>query len=699
MADDDSSSLSLGSTSSSIGVARKPPAAAAADSDSDSTVSLLPAKKQKQAAADDDSSSLSSLGSSSAASVKPAAKPAKPAAADDGSEDSSSSSSLESSEAAAPAETADDPSNKAASTGFRRFMAQKLGDDGVETVTSFLMSRAGKKQEAALWGTYMDLKKQGKIPAAAKPAKAEKKMEKAAPSVPKKAVKAAQPAASDEVSSVLDSSDAEPSAVPAPAPAPAKRKLDESSDELTSSDDDAEEGQDGAGYTEADVDAYILAQKWVPDMQSLHSFKSGRKYTSKFLPLIEAALKEKAAQPPAKKQKVQAEAEEADGPEVSGRDAVLNTIILEMNPNLTEADLATYKTSRAFKKKEAELEAAVEERLKNPNAVAAPAAKGKGAQNDAAPDVDAADEGPSVGEQLVKDHFYGEKPGPATAVLCVTNVPQTWYSEDAEGVLTTQRSYQALLKEQKAAGKPKDAKVLMAKLAKLENEHKNVLKAYKTIPDRLKDVLGSGVTDGLASSRSVSYGQCFTGVCILRYKSTGAAAKAFECLKAKGDAAEAGWDECVSCDLRSEAQPLLFTLIKAALPPAPKADGRLGSVLYAQPPDVAPPRKRKYDAAEKEKWWGQEFKKQKAEPAAAAGVAELGVPTNEQIEARKQEEKAQEAKEKAAKHADNVAKAQTFEDYVMAKMDLPKESLDSYMSSRKFLKVKADLEKEYAATK
>ena len=412
-----------------------------------------------------------------------------------------------------------------------------------------------------------------------------------------------------------------------------------SSSSSSSSSDSGVEGGAGNGNGLSAADAYILEQGWVPDAQSLHSFKSSRKYETKYLPLIEEALAKAskvaaASAAPTLEQAVNAvilernptlSAEDLDSyktsrgylkkkdeieqeaqkrlaapapvatttPEEEAKDAAyekaLVEVILEQNPTLTMSDVETYKTSRAFKKKRAQYEEEVNTRLgiapeEAPSAVAAAAV--------AASAVPTKHETEKQRIEKVRrerlEAEYGGSYGETTCdAILLTNIPSSWVCGELESLETSLGALRTMIEKTSGdAGSSRELSALQAKLRKISGEHTSLLKKKKTLLDNLKKTAGLGdELKGLKSIRSICVGEGhFVGAAMLRYDNAGTAAAAYTVMRAKQiNPSHAAHPVCTFAT--SKGVPLSASLLRPPSIPDTHADGEFAPYLLAPPPD------------------------------------------------------------------------------------------------------------------
>eukprot|EP01059_Diplonema_ambulator_P001392 TRINITY_DN11164_c0_g1_i1.p1 TRINITY_DN11164_c0_g1~~TRINITY_DN11164_c0_g1_i1.p1 ORF type:complete len:482 (+),score=155.79 TRINITY_DN11164_c0_g1_i1:161-1606(+) len=321
--------------------------------------------------------------------------------------------------------------------------------------------------------------------------------------------------------------------------------------------------------------------------------------------------------------------------------------------------VAAFKNARNYTKKYLPM---IEEAMKN-NATAAPAAtttttttakkdKRKFEEaEDATPE-----ETPEAAPKIQK--VYGTTPGDTSECLLMSMVPDGWYDPTADKSIATKEAYEKALKGMDK--KSREAGVLIRKLSELEPGDKGGF-AKKVI-----EALGEGGSK-VATVRPLCVNDRFVGACVVRYDSPAAASAAFNTLLtlyAKPATA-------TTVTFPYKATLLTVSLTSPPPIPEPYADGLFTPIILAQPPDVPRLTKKKQFDRKKEAtpWWEGTYSKKEGKDEA-------------QVE---KEEKQKEA----------VAAAKTFTEYIMAKMGLDQESLDSYLSSRKFIKVKEQLENEY----
>eukprot|EP01060_Flectonema_neradi_P025073 TRINITY_DN33907_c0_g1_i1.p1 TRINITY_DN33907_c0_g1~~TRINITY_DN33907_c0_g1_i1.p1 ORF type:complete len:502 (+),score=141.66 TRINITY_DN33907_c0_g1_i1:69-1574(+) len=432
---------------------------------------------------------------------------------------------------------------------------------------------------------------------------------------------------------------------------------------------------------------YILQMKWVPDRESLHSFRAGRRFESKYLPLIKEGLKNMPPPPPPKptKQKVKRDESESSSSSLSSEsdsdidnDADLkrqkideeaeDDYILEMGWVPDRQSIASFRNARKFQAHYAQL---IKDGLLKKKEQPAQSAQQTSDVEMTVKGTAAEEQEPAAKEGKKKYVPYGTEIGENSNLLMVTRIPPSWFDIEADA---SQSIYSALESQlQSLDNESREAATLRNKLASLTKSEQPAL------TDMLAQKLGQDILGGLTSIRPLIISGSFIGTCILRYESQ--------------SHSEASWNYI--CHHHKVSAPadelkmvvanhLVVSMVCAPHLPETKPDGRIARYSLFPPPDIRVKRKRKPKQQETESastWLEAHYTQGKTQK------------TPEQVKRAEEDEVVAAAKkdEQDAK----LAKVTSFTEFVMVKIGLVQESLSSYMSSRKFFKIKDALEEEY----
>ncbi|KAJ9449444.1 hypothetical protein DIPPA_31886 [Diplonema papillatum] len=361
-----------------------------------------------------------------------------------------------------------------------------------------------------------------------------------------------------------------------------------SSSSLDSMSDDDKESEDKLSLAETAIDAYILSKQWVPDTGSLHSFKSSKKYLSKYYPQIVEALSESNA--PGK--------------------APASQPVTSKPPNLEETHAEPVRPMAQEKVSE------------------------------------------KATKRTLTEAFAAE------SQLLITGVPAFWID-----VADVKRSQERLALEQHAHRLGESARETA--LVKRKADELLAVPSVSLLA-RLSTVLKTDISQSLTSLRPLTLDSTFIGSCILSYQDSKAAQRTWEAAQQLAGVSSSPvvsiTTVCQPQSAQSDVCVLSVTMLRPSVPAPVQPDGKFSVITLHQPPDVAPAKKPKY---ERKTWWQTEY--MHASPKVEPTKPEKPMPT-------------------AAKN---------FEEFVMLRQGLVEGSLESYMGSRKFSKIKDQLEKEY----
>eukprot|EP01064_Diplonema_japonicum_P032475 TRINITY_DN610_c2_g1_i1.p1 TRINITY_DN610_c2_g1~~TRINITY_DN610_c2_g1_i1.p1 ORF type:complete len:472 (+),score=110.57 TRINITY_DN610_c2_g1_i1:60-1475(+) len=316
-------------------------------------------------------------------------------------------------------------------------------------------------------------------------------------------------------------------------------------------------------------------------------------------------------------------------------------------------DLIAFKSARSYAKKYLPI---VEEAMKNGGV--AP----KKPEEQQKPAL--AEEADTEPEKFKAKPYGGEK-GPLGTCLLVSHIPTSWYNIDASKAMLSKSAYKSALSSM--GNNTREAGVLKRKLSSFEGDADE-----NGFGKQITSVLGC--TEGVQSVRPLTLHDAFLGACIIRFTNSSIAESTMSRLR--GDKPSG----LTTINVAVKGHTLSVSLTFPPTIPEPQPDGLFTPFILTQPPDVVRIKKKKQFDNNKEKWWEQSYskKEEKEDPAAVQ---------KQEVEKAKEEKK-----------VEAISAAKTFTEYIMAKMGLDQESLDSYMSSRKFIKVKESLENEWKAS-
>ena len=401
-----------------------------------------------------------------------------------------------------------------------------------------------------------------------------------------------------------------------------------SDDDSSSSMLDSTDDEDAAAASRLELENnYILQMKWVPDRESLHSFRAGRRFESKYLPQIIEGLKNmpppvvatKPAPKPAPKEPKQSEPKEkikrdeaessssllssADSDDDDDDDVqsqkrlktdeeAEDNYILEMGWVSNRESIASFRNARKFEGKYAQLikDGLAKKASMPPQQKSSTTAVEKNDTNDVEmTTAQTTEPAPTEGKKAYVP--YGIALESNSELLMVTRIPTDWFDieSDASNSIYCALESQLLSLDSES----REAATLRSKIASLTKSEKPGL------TDMVTQKLGQDILQGLCSIRPLLIGDSFIGTCILRYESA--------------SLSEAAWNYiCHHHRVSSPADELKMVVannLVVSLVCAPKiqqvkADGRIARYTVFPPPDIKIQRKRrpKPQAAESAPW-------------------------------------------------------------------------------------------------